>query len=748
MIAQFMLGDLSLADLGSIEAHLQVCERCRRTASDFDALRDPLLLDLPMAAHPAPDAQFTRRWERLTKAIEGASRLPTLTAEPAAARPLVLPDEYPIPAGFERGPIISNGGFGVVFAARRVRDDAECVLKYPLSDKRSFPRLMARFQRECLVVKRLQHVGIVRYVDHGLAGPTPYLALERLHGQSLDHFLKANGPLPLSEVGRIAMEVLQSLAYLEDLGAVHRDLKPSNLFRLTCGGIRIIDWGLSSIPSAALLPEIDPLETGPWSTMGTPGYSAPEQVAHFAGCDIRADLYSLGWTLANLLTGKPPGRALAGPAQPLCCGANNSFPMLSLRPDLPPDWLAYIRQLVAELPEQRFPTAREALARLPAETTIRSAPLTPALSSATFPSAAQSAAASPAASPYAASPPAASPHAAGLHAASPPGVALPENKWPPAAQPSKAHSPKAPSNSAAPVDHTPVVALEVQQLLVTAESLAGTHRHTFLKRGVELVRRALQRETIHVLITGATGVGKSTVVRSLLPELPLLYPHFENGSHPAEFSYASKASLVAPKSDRGPLSTETADRFQMSLPADFLARGFFVTEFTAHRTPSSESFDFWLDADLVVAVLSPDAMVLETIRERFLNPLRHAAHQNPLWLVHRMDTLRRAREVERLRNYAQSLLLTTGCGSDVVFSADGEDCPAEFANALRSVQTWLIAQRGARMQFLRHVRPLMLLRDIVQLALTRREMPQATTESLLVEIDGQIERETSRRESH
>lgn len=693
-----MLGDLPLSDLAAIEEHVDSCDRCQRKASHFDGLRDPLLLDLPLALAPAPDGEITRRWERLTHAIAGAARMLTATAEPVAPRSPIAPKDYPVPPGFERGAMISAGGFGVVFAARLMRSNTDCVLKYPRQDMLSTPRLVARFHRECLVVKRLRHKGIVGYVDHGVVDTTPYLAQEYLQGQPLSRVVELDGPLALPEVRRIAAEILEVLAHLDTLGVIHRDLKPSNLFRLMDGSVRVIDWGLSSMPSAHLLPDIDPLETGPWSTMGTPGYCAPEQIANFAGCDIRADLYSFGWTLANLLTGKPPGRALANATQPLCCGDDNSLPLLSIRPDLPQEWVEYLRQLVAEEPHQRFATTRIALERLPV--------------------------------------------AAGSQTAArviPPIGAVPQIAAPSVAVPPAAIVPAVVRSGVVPPQTNR--ASDLSGIVAAVDAVAHHHQHARMKRGVEAARAALQCTAFRVLVTGAVGVGKSTVVRALLPELASLFPHFNNASNPAKFRYAAKGNMV----DAAPEHPPTT--LAIDLPSDFLARGFVVTECTAQQNPNSEAADFWIDADLVVVVLSPDEVVPAIIRERYAQHLRAAAHPHPLWLIHRMDTLRRARDGERLRGYARDVLSALEAGGDLAFTADGEQGAADLAGGLRDVQTWLLEQRSTQTPFLRRVRPLLLLRDSVQLASLSREVPLGATESILAEIHTRLAWEQSRRES-
>jgi serine/threonine protein kinase len=417
--------------------------------------------------------------------------------------------------------LLSQGGFGVVFAARCLASGEDCVLKYPRQEVLANPRLLARFQRECLVVRALRHPALARYIGHGSVDETPYLALERLYGQPLSQIVAGSGPLALDEVTRIAREILSVLIYLNSMGGVHRDLKPSNLFRLRDGRMRLIDWGLASVAEATLLPDVDPIETSPWSALGTPGYSAPEQIARFATCDSRADLYSFGWTLVFLLTGQPPGRPITSASQALRCGVDGDLPLLTLRPDLPFEWVAYLRNLLTEEASGRFASAQIALDSLP--------------------------------------------------------VAV--NR-------------QADANSVAACVNGPRVSREssvsdeeLRRLAREVETLADQHQNTLLRQVGQAVSRTLDRRETRVLVTGTSGVGKSTLVKTLLPEIRGHFPTFDNDSRPVEYRYAAQARLNLPSASHGETTTSEEERTQVSLPADFLARGFVIVELTASGSP-------------------------------------------------------------------------------------------------------------------------------------------------------------------
>ncbi|MFO0820359.1 MAG: serine/threonine-protein kinase [Pirellulales bacterium] len=667
MLARFVLGDLPLADLESIGEHVESCEACQVTTSHFDGLRDPLLLDLPVVVPPTMDVELSRRWERLTLSISHQARQLTPSFVAAPVRTRINAGDYPEPDGYERGPLLSQGGFGVVFAARCLANGEDCVLKYPRKEVLANPRLLARFQRECLVVRALRHPALVKYIGHGWVDETPYLALERLYGQPLSQVVAGSSPLPLGEVTRIAREILSVLIYLNSMGAVHRDLKPSNLFRLRDGRIRLIDWGLATVAEATLLPDVDPIETSPWSALGTPGYSAPEQIARFATCDSRADLYSLGWTLVFLLTGQPPGRPISSASQSLCCGVDGDLPLLSLRPDLPFEWVAYLRNLLTEEASNRFASAQIALDNLPVAVD-RQADAKPVAASFMGPR----------------------------------------------------------------VSREPSVSdEELRRLAREVETLADQHQNTLLRQVGQAVSRTLARRETRVLVTGTSGVGKSTLVKTLLPEIGGHFPTFDNDSRPVEYRYAAQARLDLPTSNNGLPGQTEVERTQVSLPADFLARGFVLVELTASEALDGDVLEHWLEADLAIVMLSPDCVAPTYVRDHFLSPLRRTVHLRPLWVLHRMDTLRRGRDAERLRAYARQVLLNSEFGGDIVYTTQTDAVSAVGDASLRTVHQWLLDQPLARQHFLRRVRPLRLLHASVEAALSRCELPQLLAGTLL-----------------
>jgi len=172
------------------------------------------------------------------------------------------------------------------------------------------PEVVARFVREARATARLRSEHAARVLDVGVApGGAPFLVMEHLEGASLDEVLCARGPLPVPEVVELTLQACDALAEAHALGIVHRDIKPANLFvtRRHDGAplLKVLDFGVAKV-TAPLAPAPAAELTTMTSLVGSLGYMAPEQIERPLDVDARADLWSLGVVLFELLTGSMP----------------------------------------------------------------------------------------------------------------------------------------------------------------------------------------------------------------------------------------------------------------------------------------------------------------------------------------------------------------------------------------------------------------------------------------------------------
>ena len=232
-------------------------------------------------------------------------------AEPADSRggrnpkPPTIEDLTKAFPGLEFEGFLGAGGMGFVY---RVRDRATGeigALKVLLRELAEDPAFVERFEREARTLARLDHPGIVRLRSWGQTGGFCHLLMEHVEGANLREALRAGRFSPEQALALVG-PLCDALQYAHSQGVLHRDIKPENILLDADGRAKIADFGIAKIlaaPGSAL--EAYPLtQTG--ARIGTPHYMAPEQVEKPEAVDHRADIYSLGVVLYELLTGELP----------------------------------------------------------------------------------------------------------------------------------------------------------------------------------------------------------------------------------------------------------------------------------------------------------------------------------------------------------------------------------------------------------------------------------------------------------
>jgi serine/threonine-protein kinase len=198
---------------------------------------------------------------------------------------------------------LGGGGFGAVYLATHLRLQRAVAVKVLHPEHVRNPELRKRFEREAKSLAALQHPNVVTILDYGVDDDLPFLAMELLEGEPLA--VAIGRGLSYERAIAIAIDVANALAYAHAQGIVHRDLKPANIFlqRIPDGGelVRVLDFGLAKFVHT----RDDNTLTQGGSLMGTPAYMAPEQ-AMGERVDARADVYTLGLVLYEMVTGREP----------------------------------------------------------------------------------------------------------------------------------------------------------------------------------------------------------------------------------------------------------------------------------------------------------------------------------------------------------------------------------------------------------------------------------------------------------
>jgi len=195
---------------------------------------------------------------------------------------------------------LGQGAMGVVYKAKDPLIDREVAIKtinLSLAQEER-EEYEARFYQEAKAAGRLSHPNIVTIYDVGRTDDIAYIAMEYLHGRELRDILNDNRILPIAQVIDIISQVAMGLSYAHEHEIVHRDIKPSNVMVIRDGHVKITDFGIARMASAAVR-----TQTG--MVLGSPKYMSPEQVMGKL-TDQRSDIFSLGVMLYEMLTGQAP----------------------------------------------------------------------------------------------------------------------------------------------------------------------------------------------------------------------------------------------------------------------------------------------------------------------------------------------------------------------------------------------------------------------------------------------------------
>lgn len=195
--------------------------------------------------------------------------------------------------------LIAKGGMGAVYKAIHPTLNRPVIIKK--LTLRGRKDITERFKREARILMDFRHDGVVNMYDHFKLGQSYYIVLEFVDGVDLDAVIKKQRYLDSGIVAYILYHSAQSLYYAHEKKVVHRDIKPANLLLSKSGEIKLVDFGIAVSDE-----DSDEGLTRDGMTLGTPSYMAPEQFSNTKNVDLRADVYSLGVLVYEMLTGKKP----------------------------------------------------------------------------------------------------------------------------------------------------------------------------------------------------------------------------------------------------------------------------------------------------------------------------------------------------------------------------------------------------------------------------------------------------------
>jgi len=205
----------------------------------------------------------------------------------------------PTAATFKLLEPLGVGTVGTVYRAESPDIDGPVAVKLLHPTIADDPNIVDRFQREIMIMERLSHPHIVRNYGGGLMDGQYFYAMQLLEHGTLRDRLRKFGPLPWQQAAAYAAQIASALQHAHNHGIIHRDLKASNLFFGEDGKLILGDFGIARDTYEADV-------TGDGITVGTYAYMSPEQICADKQISGKADLYSLGCVMVEMLTGKPP----------------------------------------------------------------------------------------------------------------------------------------------------------------------------------------------------------------------------------------------------------------------------------------------------------------------------------------------------------------------------------------------------------------------------------------------------------
>jgi serine/threonine protein kinase/formylglycine-generating enzyme required for sulfatase activity len=286
---------------------------------------------------------------------DGDETLPSLLGDP------ILDARYQL----ERR--LGQGGMGVVFQARHIFLKTQHAIKIILPDLvGNDPMLVTRFRQEALAAAAVRHPNIISVTDFGVVrGTMPFLVMEFIKGESLQEIMAKEGAMPAARAFELICPIASGVAAAHRQNIVHRDLKPLNVMICegmpVAEGLKLLDFGLAKIRSGELLGSFVQAKTS--GLMGSPFYMAPEQWSDEEP-DTRADIYSLGIILYQMLGGDVPFKGSSIPSIMKKHLTESPPALKSMGVNVPPEIEAVVRHALAKDVGERTASVEEFLKEL------------------------------------------------------------------------------------------------------------------------------------------------------------------------------------------------------------------------------------------------------------------------------------------------------------------------------------------------------------------------------------------------
>ena len=255
--------------------------------------------------------------------------------------------------------VLAAGGMGEVYRARDTRLDRAVAIKVLPERVATDPQFRERFDREARTISRLNDPRICTIHDVGHADGISFIVMELVEGETLRVWMRRQPRPDVDAVTRIVTEVARALAAAHASGIVHRDIKPDNVIVRADGSVKVLDFGVAKLMTSDVADFVTHApDTAPGIVVGTTEYMSPEQARGLA-VDARADVFSVGVVLYEMLSGRSPFRATTATDTVVAILQHDPPPVTFHRPDAASGLSRVVATCLEKSPERRYASGRE-----------------------------------------------------------------------------------------------------------------------------------------------------------------------------------------------------------------------------------------------------------------------------------------------------------------------------------------------------------------------------------------------------
>jgi len=343
---RYLAGESASSGFESLDGHISMCAQCQQKLVRLGEAQNPIS-HLIADVVKSPPIQLTVSLQQSLERIRSRPMSENRTGQKSMDfENIALIRDYRILES------IGEGGMGCVFRAIHTRLNRPVAIKVLRQDRVNSREAVSRFSREMQLIAQLEHPNIVKALDAGEQDGLHYLVMEFLAGCDVGQLSKRLGPLPIADACQIIRLAATALQYAHDQKIIHRDIKPSNLLLTPDGCVKLLDLGLAQFFDFSLEPSLSHAD----QAVGTLAYMAPEQLSRREEVTTRSDIFSLGVSLHELLTGQRP---FERPGQsPLLAELS------SIRPDVDESLSRLIGEMVSNASSKRPLSMQEIVNRL------------------------------------------------------------------------------------------------------------------------------------------------------------------------------------------------------------------------------------------------------------------------------------------------------------------------------------------------------------------------------------------------